>query len=69
MRFIGGSGTSTGQSAPISLMCSETVPCTDLVVRGVKITSAKDSGESKAECVNAHGLSIGEVVPEVPCLK
>ncbi|XXG45698.1 hypothetical protein AAC387_Pa02g0709 [Persea americana] len=69
VRFIGGSGTSTGHSAPISLMCSETVPCTDLVVRGVKITPATHSGESKAECVNAHGLSIGEVVPQVPCLK
>lgn len=68
VRFIDASGTSRGYAAPISLMCSENVPCTELTLRDIKITPAKRLGETSARCINAQGSSTGEVVPQVPCL-
>ncbi|KAJ4959796.1 hypothetical protein NE237_019706 [Protea cynaroides] len=60
-------GTSNGTPA-IKFDCSEIVPCTDIVLSDIDISSPRKGKEASAFCRNVHGRAQGQVVPMVPCL-
>ncbi|KAF6159867.1 hypothetical protein GIB67_032951 [Kingdonia uniflora] len=60
-------GTSVRDTA-VSFACSETVPCTGIVLEDVKLRSTRHDRETLAYCLNAYGKGYGQVVPTVPCL-
>ncbi|KAK3001461.1 hypothetical protein RJ639_020561 [Escallonia herrerae] len=59
-------GTSTTGVA-ISLNCSRSVPCSEISMQSIKLTSARAGRQVTAKCSNAHGTESG-VVPG-PCLR
>ncbi|KAA8541904.1 hypothetical protein F0562_023056 [Nyssa sinensis] len=59
-------GTSINAAA-ITLNCSHTVPCTNIILDHVNITSTDPKQPTHADCINAHGSSIA-TFPPVGCL-
>ncbi|KAI3970614.1 hypothetical protein MKX01_024261 [Papaver californicum] len=49
------------------LACSETVPCTDISLKHIDLTSSNNSKATTSYCLSAYGESHGEVVPKIPC--
>lgn len=68
VRYIGLHGTSTRSKGTVNLSCSETVPCTGIVVDDVEITGVGPEGVVSAVCINAHGTS-HLANPPVDCLQ
>ncbi|XVF24805.1 hypothetical protein REPUB_Repub13aG0159400 [Reevesia pubescens] len=64
--FMGIRGTSRSDDA-IQFSCSESIPCTNIVVDNVNVTSAIANNTIFASCLNAHGTS-SDSVPNVDCL-
>ncbi|KAJ0971935.1 hypothetical protein J5N97_019894 [Dioscorea zingiberensis] len=67
VKYIGLTGTTTGDVA-INLNCSESVPCTDILMDTVNIVGANAGTNGGSFCRNASGKKQGGVVPDVPCL-
>ncbi|KAF3783857.1 putative polygalacturonase [Nymphaea thermarum] len=65
--FIRAVGTTTSDVA-INLKCSDTVPCTDIVLKYVNLQAADPHEKTKAYCSNTRGRSSSIVLPRVPCL-
>ncbi|XP_070054614.1 probable polygalacturonase At1g80170 [Nicotiana tomentosiformis] len=59
-------GTSSTDIA-INLNCSNSVPCTDITLQHIQLTSATPKGKVTAYCKNAHGQQYG-IEPDGPCL-
>ncbi|XP_010254484.1 PREDICTED: probable polygalacturonase At3g15720 [Nelumbo nucifera] len=59
-------GSSTKEDV-ISLCCSETVACRNIVMNFVNLTSTAPGKEARSYCLNAHGRSI-HTNPPVHCL-
>lgn len=64
--FIRAVGTTTSDVA-INLKCSDTVPCTDIVLQHVDLKPADPRDNTTSFCSNSKGRS-SLVVPSVPCL-
>ncbi|PIA42471.1 hypothetical protein AQUCO_02000130v1 [Aquilegia coerulea] len=58
---------SSRKTAAISLNCSRSVACTDIVMNDVKIDSVDPGIKTYSFCINAHGTS-DSTSPDVPCL-
>ncbi|KAL0343188.1 UNVERIFIED_CONTAM: putative polygalacturonase [Sesamum angustifolium] len=68
VKYSGLHGTSIGKKATIDFSCSNTVPCTNIVMDDVNIESANPRHHSTtAHCTNAHGTAHA-VHPPVNCL-
>ncbi|CAN6456373.1 unnamed protein product [Victoria cruziana] len=65
--FIRAVGTTTSDVA-INLNCSDTVPCTDIVLKYVNLKPANPHDNTTAYCSNTRGQSSSIVFPHVPCL-
>lgn len=65
--FIRAVGTTTSDVA-INLNCSDTVPCTDIVLKYVNLKPANPHDNTTAYCSNTRGQSSSIVFPRVPCL-
>lgn len=65
--FSGISGTSMMDNV-INLSCSQSVPCTNIVMDSVYITSLVPGRKAFGKCVNAHGKA-SHVKPSLNCLK
>ncbi|XP_042481051.1 probable polygalacturonase At1g80170 [Macadamia integrifolia] len=61
-------GTSDRPTA-IKFDCSETVPCTDIVVNNINIPSTRRGRKTSSYCQNVYGSAHGLVIPRVPCLQ
>ncbi|KAI3953952.1 hypothetical protein MKW98_017776 [Papaver atlanticum] len=59
-------GTSNKERAVV-LARSETVPCTDISLKHIDLTSSTDGKATVSYCLDAYGESHGEVVPNVLC--
>ncbi|XP_042059708.1 probable polygalacturonase At3g15720 [Salvia splendens] len=57
VKYIGLHGTSVAKNATINLRCSETVPCTGIVLDDINIESVGEQAANIAHCTNAHGSS------------
>nr|XP_010906940.1 probable polygalacturonase At2g43860 [Elaeis guineensis] len=70
VRYADVHGTSATDVA-INLACSETVPCSGIVLESVRIVldQAAKGNQPTSYCLNAQGSKVGEVTPDVPCLK
>ncbi|KAL0441622.1 UNVERIFIED_CONTAM: putative polygalacturonase [Sesamum radiatum] len=66
--YTGLVGTSSCKNATISFRCSDTVPCTNITLNGVDITSADPGNSTTAICLNAHGTAHDTTSPIVDCL-
>ncbi|KAL4195215.1 hypothetical protein AMTRI_Chr05g63500 [Amborella trichopoda] len=67
--FAGSQGTSSSKLA-IILACSESVACTNIVVKDIDLVLSGSKGkETTSYCLNAHGVAEGQVIPKVPCLQ
>ncbi|KAL6144446.1 hypothetical protein ACLB2K_055139 [Fragaria x ananassa] len=64
--FSGFHGTSKNEQA-ITLNCSQSVNCVNIVMNNINITSAVASEEVRASCSYVNGTSYA-TVPQVPCL-
>ncbi|XP_051145098.1 probable polygalacturonase At1g80170 isoform X2 [Andrographis paniculata] len=60
-------GTSSTERA-VTLMCSEAVPCQDIILDDIHIRTTNDE-EPSYECQNVRGRASGDKVPELSCLK
>ncbi|KAJ3683153.1 hypothetical protein LUZ60_013380 [Juncus effusus] len=61
-------GTSMNNCA-VSLNCSKTVPCTNIQLNNINITSVPFSDKkTEAVCINAYGDTKGYINPEISCL-
>ncbi|KAF5196806.1 Polygalacturonase adpg1 [Thalictrum thalictroides] len=58
---------SSKKPVAISLNCSKTVACTEIVMNDVKIQSVDPGTKTYSVCINAHGTS-DSTFPDVPCL-
>ncbi|KAG5527430.1 hypothetical protein RHGRI_028351 [Rhododendron griersonianum] len=65
VRYIDIHGTSSGKTA-IKFACSETVPCTDISMNDIDLTS-DGTRNTTSSCQNVQGTQ-HEVFPSVPCL-
>ncbi|KAI8533863.1 hypothetical protein RHMOL_Rhmol10G0042600 [Rhododendron molle] len=65
VRYIDIHGASSGETA-IKFACSETVPCTDISMDNIDLTSDGTSNTTSS-CQNVQGTQ-HEVFPSVPCL-
>ncbi|OAY63018.1 putative polygalacturonase, partial [Ananas comosus] len=68
VQFVDIHGTSSGEEA-IKIACSKTVACKKLVFSNVALDWEGKTAPAKATGFNAHGRTIGRVVPPVPLLK
>ncbi|KAL0354785.1 UNVERIFIED_CONTAM: putative polygalacturonase [Sesamum radiatum] len=66
--YSGLRGTSVSKNATVSFRCSDTVPCTNIVLDDVDIRSIDPNISSTAVCINAHGTARGTASPIVDCL-
>ncbi|KAK6124922.1 hypothetical protein DH2020_041333 [Rehmannia glutinosa] len=66
--FTGLRGTSICTNSTVSLQCSDTVPCTNIVLADVDITSADPNNPTSAVCLNAYGMAQNTYNPTVDCL-
>lgn len=64
--FNGLQGTSATDDA-ITLKCSQSIGCTNILFNNISITSATHGKVTHAICNNAHGSS-GPSVPSLDCL-
>ncbi|XP_057982360.1 probable polygalacturonase At1g80170 [Malania oleifera] len=60
-------GTSEEPMA-VKLACSESVPCTNILMKDVYIASTDDGRETSSYCLNVQGRQTGKSLPVVPCL-
>ncbi|XP_077232399.1 putative polygalacturonase At3g15720 [Tasmannia lanceolata] len=67
VKFIGIHGKSTDSDA-IKIACSRSVPCTDIVLKDVKIKHVNPRLPVSSDCINAHGPGCPSCIPQVPCL-
>ncbi|KAL9156681.1 hypothetical protein ABFS82_09G093800 [Erythranthe guttata] len=68
--FVGIRGTSyKWKDATVSIRCSDTVPCTDILIDNVHITSTVPRQPVSAVCINARGSVNDTSSPIVNCLK
>ncbi|KAK1259047.1 putative polygalacturonase [Acorus gramineus] len=65
--YIEAFGTSITPVA-VSLLCSETVSCTDIQFDTINLTSSVRGLATTARCINAHGRVKGIIQPHLPCL-
>nr|DAD29108.1 TPA_asm: hypothetical protein HUJ06_030576 [Nelumbo nucifera] len=65
--FINIHGTSTREDA-ISLACSQTVACTDILLENIQLTTLVPGKNATSYCLNAHGTAKASVEPPVSCL-
>ncbi|KAK4479723.1 hypothetical protein RD792_015255 [Penstemon davidsonii] len=65
--YTGLHGTSISTNATINFSCSEVVPCTNIILDDVHITSAYQKDSTSAHCINAQGKA-HLVIPTVNCL-
>ncbi|XP_020548145.1 probable polygalacturonase At3g15720 [Sesamum indicum] len=66
--YTGLVGTSSCKNATISFRCSNTVPCTNITLNGVDITSTDPRNSTTAICLNAYGTAQDTTSPVVDCL-
>ncbi|KAL2243466.1 UNVERIFIED_CONTAM: putative polygalacturonase, partial [Sesamum indicum] len=69
VRYSGLHGTSICKNATINFSCSQTVPCTDIVVDDVDIESVYPNDSTTAHCINAHGTAAHALHPAMDCLR
>lgn len=67
VKFIDIHGSST-RTTPINLACSKTIPCTDIIIDDVQISSATNGKQPTSYCLNALGTA-RNVSPSVSCLE
>nr|XP_027122359.1 polygalacturonase-like [Coffea arabica] len=60
-------GTSKNKVA-VKLDCSETVPCSNIILNDIYILSSEDQSTTTSDCKNAHGTIQGRMVPNPSCL-
>ncbi|KAI3455334.1 hypothetical protein Pfo_011997 [Paulownia fortunei] len=65
--YSGLHGTSICKNATINFSCSQTVPCTNIILDDVDIKSAYPHDSTSAHCINAHGIA-HTLNPTVNCL-
>ncbi|KAL8458032.1 hypothetical protein ACS0TY_035782 [Phlomoides rotata] len=68
VRYYGLHGTSTGKNAAIDFSCSQTVPCTNIILDDVDIKSDAPYHSASAHCTNAHGHARA-LNPSLDCLQ
>ncbi|KAL0354784.1 UNVERIFIED_CONTAM: putative polygalacturonase [Sesamum radiatum] len=66
--YTGLVGTSSGENATVSFRCSNAVPCTNITLNGVDITSTDPRNSTTAICLNAYGTANDTTSPVVDCL-
>ncbi|KAL0342088.1 UNVERIFIED_CONTAM: putative polygalacturonase [Sesamum calycinum] len=66
--YIGLRGTSISKNATVSFRCSDTVPCTNIILDDVDIRSFDPNTSTTAVCINAHGTARSTASPIVDCL-
>ncbi|KAK4395323.1 putative polygalacturonase [Sesamum angolense] len=66
--YIGLRGTSISKNATVSFRCSDTVPCTNIILDDVNIRSFDPNTSTTAVCINAHGTARSTASPIVDCL-
>ncbi|ERN00327.1 hypothetical protein AMTR_s00104p00016370, partial [Amborella trichopoda] len=67
VQFIGVHGTCKSEVA-VSIACSESIACTNIVVNGLEIRSSEPQVAITTYCLNAHGTAQGKCNLPVPCL-
>ena len=65
--YDGVQGTSMTKTA-INLSCSQSVPCTNIQMNHINITSAGQEFTTSSFCHNAHGRA-GISIPKMGCLR
>ncbi|XP_077215596.1 putative polygalacturonase At3g15720 [Tasmannia lanceolata] len=65
--FISVNGTTT-RDDPISLKCSESVPCTGILLQDVLLKPTRSGSQLSSTCINVHGIEDDPVFPKVSCL-
>ncbi|KAL8043025.1 hypothetical protein ABFX02_09G091400 [Erythranthe guttata] len=66
--YMGLHGTSSCKNATINFSCSETFPCTNIVLKDVDIESDDPSRPTSATCINAHARVDRTLKPTLNCL-
>ncbi|KAK8595007.1 hypothetical protein V6N13_015916 [Hibiscus sabdariffa] len=61
-------GTS-GRRIAVQLSCSESTPCTDIIMKDISLRNKDQNGDASSICLNAHGFTISRVEPNLPCLQ
>ncbi|KAL4195220.1 hypothetical protein AMTRI_Chr05g63540 [Amborella trichopoda] len=67
VKFIGLYGTSEKPLA-VTLDCSQTVPCTDIVLYNIELNTSNAYYKTTSYCSNVQGTVGGICYPAVPCL-
>ncbi|KAG8379848.1 hypothetical protein BUALT_Bualt07G0132100 [Buddleja alternifolia] len=67
VRYTGLHGTSIGKNPTINFSCSQTIPCTNIVLDDIDIRSVDPQKSTSARCINAHG-NAHTSSPSVNCL-
>ncbi|KAG6468035.1 hypothetical protein ZIOFF_072601 [Zingiber officinale] len=67
VKYIGVTGTSSSEVA-IALNCSQSVPCSGIVMDTVNLSSANKGGKVQSYCISANGYTKNQVTPAVSCL-
>ncbi|KAG6469797.1 hypothetical protein ZIOFF_070728 [Zingiber officinale] len=67
VKYIGVTGTSSSEVA-IALNCSQSVPCSGIVMDTVDLWSANKGGKVQSYCISANGYTRNQVTPAVSCL-
>ena len=61
-------GGTTNSKLAINLNCSQSMQCTDILMKTLNIQGTAAGVKAESFCINASGKKQGHVMPEVPCL-
>ncbi|XP_042448842.1 polygalacturonase-2-like [Zingiber officinale] len=67
VKYIGVTGSSTREVA-IALNCSQSVPCSGIVMDRVNLWNSNEGEEVRSHCISADGYAMNQVTPAVSCL-
>ncbi|XP_074556438.1 polygalacturonase ADPG2-like [Curcuma longa] len=67
VKYIGVTGSSSAEVA-VALNCSQSVPCSGIVMDTVNLWPANEGEELRSHCIGANGSARNQVTPAVPCL-
>ncbi|XP_074562038.1 polygalacturonase-2-like, partial [Curcuma longa] len=67
VKYIGVTGSSSREIA-VALNCSQSVPCSGIVMDSVNLWPANVGEEVRSHCISADGFARNQVTPAVPCL-
>lgn len=66
--YINIHGTYDVRSPPIHLACSDSMPCRNITLSGVRLRPAQGKTHSNPFCWKAYGITQTSSLPPVPCL-